>query len=367
MTRLQTSRATDDDGKHAHKRRTARMPMGERPADLLLFPPKDRARGHRAVVVDLSAGGARLLTRAYVSPGMACAVLLEELGGKKIKCGGVVRWCDYEFEEGHHVGIEFDEVVDPRRFASEEIINETVRSMLRTDQSISGVILIATGDGALGEAAKGELDDPRLDVQGASSSNEALDMFLERPIDVLITDRTLGTAGEGGEMAGAWRQRGFTGPVMLVGHADDLELEAIASALDASEIIRSPWAPGRLGRSVRDALADYPLRVSDAPIHSAVELIFGTPAPVQRFIERAEEGAITVLSAAKAGQGDAMEPVLDKLSRDSDSAGFPIVGELARQILRNLREFDGNTERVFDQTRRLHGVIGRLAVRGGQG
>lgn len=345
------------------RRRATRFPASNLSAVLSVTQtPRDPAQRQPCSVVDLSATGVLLRTRGYIHTDRPCVVSLKDLGGTIRSLAGVVRWCDYESDRGHAIGVRFDDNTDPYLFIPESIIDATIEAETRLDDRPAGSVLIAT-NADLRNVLLDELGKINVATSSAASSAQALQAFLAEPIDALVTDRTLGTAGEGGELAQAWRQRGFTGPVVLVGQRTDSELASIASRLNATDVVRSPWKGERLINAVRDALNAYPLRSSKAEVYSTVEAVYGTPDPVRAFITRAQALADHAIEAQVGTDPDALDEVLRELESGAVEAGFAHYAALIAGTRSRFGASGRDCFSAFDEIRRISGYIPRLTCR----
>ncbi|MEL6328030.1 MAG: PilZ domain-containing protein [Planctomycetota bacterium] len=343
-------------------RRASRFPGGNQPVTVRIAGERGIVQVLEAEMLDLSARGVRLATRAYVHANVSCEVRLRSMAGEDVLVFGDVRWCDYVSEAGHRVGVEFEEIVDPRLFIKEALITATVEAEMPSDEAHGGRILVALHPMRRPDVVQA-LEPLGHTFEVAGTPRDAFETFSNVSFDLLITDRNVGVSGKSATLVEVLREHGFRAPILLLGERDDLELATIGNDLDVAEVVRSPWTQERIAGAVELAFSKFPDRGGESAIYSTVEAVYGTPKPVRVFILRASEFAALAMAAQKAGNHDALESAMRQLEAEAAAAGFPQLVRRVSAALKRLTGDGGDIKLAFDDVRRISDFTARLACR----
>lgn len=172
---------------------------------------------------DLSSGGISFLHGAFVYPQTQCRFTLRGMDGLSMPVEGEVVRCRHVRGRIHEVGVRFNEPVDLQRFIAGCVrADPEIRCADSAEMpQLSGRLLLVDQNTEHHEALRFQLQKLGVRISIASNALGALQAAQREKFDLIITRYHLPWMNAP-QAAAAWRQGGFTGPIIAL--SDDLQI-----------------------------------------------------------------------------------------------------------------------------------------------
>lgn len=315
------------------------------------------------------------LHAGYLHPGTKCGFEVEVEGRMQSVASGAVAWCEFLERGIHAVGVEFDCSVDPSLFVRSRGGRQGDRVSLRLPE-LRGTVLVLDDQRLDRELVRFHLRSTGLELMGAATAEEALEIVAQRPVDVVVCDLNLESGRTGEEAIARLTDAGWTGPVILLTAESDDGRVGEAMSAGAFTVVRKPYDRRSLMAALvasfikRDVERKGPsvCEVGGAAsagnmIRSTLELSSETDRMVSSFVAEAHRMAEELRGASAMGDVGRAREVCRTLTGSAAGYGFAPLSAAASHATRELAGGDLSAARAALDA--VLAIIGRLAAPAG--
>lgn len=325
----------------------ARWKFRERSVQVLLSQPDGSEVSLKLAARNLSVGGVCLLHSAFVYPGTAITVHLQQrVSGKVVRARGRVRRCDHIQGVIHEIGVKFDESINLHDFQqADPFANKFSYENIQLGRLRGSVIHIDPSQ-IDRQIVRHLLRDTALSIRGCDSFTEAR-QFLDKGCDLILSEYRLPDT-DGAMMTNALRTDGHTIPVLIVSSSTSPEtLEAVRrAAIDV--FIPKPIEETRLIAAIAEFLAPESAHQDQKP----TGLDEGMRELAGMFANSLSGYADQLDAAAEKNENEQILSIASQIKGSALSLGFEKIGYSAGEVMELLAD-GANMEMIQRAVRKL--------------
>lgn len=254
---------------------------------------------------DISSLGVGLLHTAYMHVGTRVTVRLRVIGGGATEHHGKVVRCMHRGGKLHHLGMLFDDPIDPSRYEASIAERERFAVEQVNTNDLKGSLLHVDDSAVDRELLAGLLANTALRVTAAKSAAEARAKIGRSRWGVVVIDQHL-SDGLGTELIPVLREAGCRSPMVLLTADDSPATRVTLEASGADAVLFKPMQ-ARVVQSTLASLLTIPQRDGTSvstvePSDPIYELVPGYVASVQAKAEILEAAVSSKDRAAAAAE-----------------------------------------------------------------
>jgi CheY-like chemotaxis protein len=319
---------------------------------------------------NLSRFGAALVHGRYVYPDTRCELSIPSSSGMWHDLSATVRHIRHVQGTIHELGIEFDEPIELGDFVTlspaeetrylRELADETPEGGDREVDQLAGRILVVDDFSCDRKLFSHWLTQAGLGVMTCGDSRSALVQVQEQIFDLLIVDCCLGQE-DGFELVKELREARVIAPIISVSADETPEVHAAVKASGSNAFLKKPFTKQQVTEKVF-ALIGVDAEEDLSPIVSTLKDDTEMRPLLTEFSRKASTYIEELREANAQANYDAVEGITRGLKGAGQGYGFPIISELAGDLLACLEASNADVDDIRKTTNELINVLNRVRL-----
>jgi len=302
---------------------------------------------------NLSATGIALLHSAYVYPGTACTLHLQQLSGGSTSVAGKVVHCRHVRGLVHEIGVRFTTPVNIRDYVSVDPTRGAFTLEAVSPAKLHGVLLHIDDSTMTRRLIRHYLRDTQLEIVNAETADEGVKRCVEG-FDMVLCDHELPCAA-GPSILEQLRTAGLTCPIIMLTADSRSALAAAGRSSRASAYLQLPVSQEHLLRAMAEfLLTDNNSADAGGPVCSTLDADHPNAGLVGEYVDDLRKKGAELGTALTAEDAAVIRRICSDIKSVAAEFGFGTAAEAADGAVTAL-DASGST---IDSMRRIRVVMG---------